>query len=70
MNRKIFINANNTGYSTGQVRGTMTIGELISCLEQFNEDVPVYLKFDNGYTYGGITEQDFEDDDGEDEEEE
>jgi hypothetical protein len=38
----------------------MTVGELIAFLEDFDEDTPIYLSFDNGYTYGGVTEQRFE----------
>ena len=48
------------GYGTDQIRKTMTVGELISFLENYGEDTPVYLSFDNGYTYGGITEGRFE----------
>ena len=56
------------GYGLDQIRRTMTVGELISFLGDFEEDTPVYLSFDNGYTYGGITEGRFRDDE-EDEEE-
>lgn len=48
------------GYGTDQVRETMTVGELIAFLENYDEGTPVYLSFDNGYTYGGITEDRFE----------
>ena len=34
---------------------------------QFDEESPVYLKHDGGYTYGGITFNSFEDDEVEDE---
>jgi len=61
MKQNLFINANRTGYSVNQISRTMTVRELIAYLEQFEEDTPVYLKHDNGYTYGGITENDFED---------
>lgn len=44
------------GYGIDQIRKTMTAGELIELLSEFDEDTPVYLSFDNGYTYGGITE--------------
>ena len=54
------------GYSIDQIRRTMTVGELIDFLTQYDEDTPVYLSFDNGYTYGGITEERFEEDYGED----
>lgn len=53
------------GYGTDQIRRTMTVGELIDFLSQYDEDTPVYLSFDNGYTYGGITKGRFEEDYGE-----
>lgn len=59
---RVFVNAGRTGYAPEQIRKTMTVGELIAYLEMFDEDAPVYLKHDNGYTYGGITEKDFEED--------
>ena len=49
------------GYGLDQIRRTMTVGELISFLSDFDEDTPVYLSFDNGYTYGGVTEDRFRD---------
>ncbi len=48
------------GYSLDQIRKTMTVGELILFLEQFDEEMPVYMDFDNGYTYGGFKERRFE----------
>lgn len=56
------------GYGTDQVKKTMTVGELIAFLSDYDEDTPVYLGFDRRYTYGGITESRFEIDNGEDEE--
>ena len=44
------------GYGIDQIRKTLTAGELIELLSEFDEDTPVYLSFGNGYTYGGITE--------------
>lgn len=58
------------GYAVDQIRKTMTVGELIGFLGNYDEDTPIYLSFDNGYTYGGITENRFEEDYGEDEEDE
>ena len=66
MKESVYINANREGYGIDQVRHTMTVGELIAYLEQFDEDAQVYLKHDDGYTYGGITEGRFEEDYGED----
>ena len=59
---KLFINGNRNGYDTEQCGRTMTVCELMAYLDQFEDDTPVYLKNDNGYTYGSITEWDFSDD--------
>jgi hypothetical protein len=57
MKRKpVFINANNNGYEPSQCGPTLTVGELIELLSDFDDEQPVYLKFDNGYTYGSIGE--------------
>ena len=61
MEQVLFINANRSGYGVDQIESTMTAGELICYLEQFEEDTKVYLKHDNGYTYGGINWDSFED---------
>ena len=59
MTRKpVFINANNNGYEPSQCGPTLTVGELIELLSDFDENTPVYLRFDNGYTYGSIGEDD------------
>ena len=67
---KLYINANRTGYAPDQIRHTMTVGELIDALREFDEDAQVYLRHDGGYTYGGITEWCFEDGELDEEEEE
>ena len=67
MGQVLYINAVREGYKIDQIRHTMTVGQLMNWLEQFDEDTPVYLKHDRGYTYGGITEYKFEE--SEDEEE-
>jgi hypothetical protein len=64
----LFINANNNGYEPSQCGRTITVGELINLLSDFDEDMPIYLKFDNGYSYGSIREDDFIEDLVEDEE--
>lgn len=33
---------------------TVTVGELIDILSQFDEDLPVIINNDEGYTYGKI----------------
>lgn len=67
---KVLINANRSGYGTDQCGNTMTVGELIEYLQQFEEDAPVYLKHDGGYTFGSITTRDFEESDDDNQEEE
>lgn len=52
--QKVLIETNRTGYSTDQVDRTITVGELIEMLSEFDEDAKIYLSNDNGYTYGGI----------------
>lgn len=59
---KLYINTHRTGYAPDQIRHTMTVAKLIAALEDFPEDAPVYLKYDNGYTYGGINFSDLEED--------
>ena len=46
----------------------MTVGELVEYLGNFDENTPIYLSFDNGYTYGGFTEERFEENYGEEDE--
>lgn len=60
----IIINANREGYGIDQIRRTMTVGELIEILSQYEDDTPVYIGNDRQsygwYTYGGIREEDIE----------
>ena len=60
--KKLIYSTFREGYGTDQIRKTMTVGELIDFLSQYDEDTPIYLSFDNGYTYGGITEGRFDED--------
>ena len=41
---------------------TMTVGELKRLLEDFDEDLPVILSHDGGYTYGAISDRDISED--------
>lgn len=56
---RLYIEGRRNGYDPEQCGGTMTVGELIAFLEQFDEDAEVFLNNDNGYTYGSITESSF-----------
>lgn len=57
---KLFIEGRRTAYSADQIKNTMTVGDLIRFLEQYDEGTKVYLSNDNGYTYGSITGDSFE----------
>ena len=71
MNNVLFINGKRNGYSPEQCGRTLTGGELIDILQGYDPDMEVYLKNDNGFTYGSIEEYDiYEDDEEEDWEEE
>ena len=55
----LIIEANREGYSVKQAeneRTAITVGELISLLEDFDEDTKIYISNDRGYTYGSVTE--------------
>lgn len=66
--KALFIEGRRNGYTPAQCGNTMTVAELMAYLEQFDEDTPVYLNNDNGYTYGSIDDYSFEEQDDEDEE--
>lgn len=51
------ISAVREGYEPDQCNDTMTVKELRSLLEYFDDDLPIYLSHDDGYTYGSVTEQ-------------
>ena len=59
---KLFIEGRREGYAVEQIDRTMTVGDLIAFLEDYDEDTEIYLKNDNGYSYGSITESSFEED--------
>lgn len=48
------------GYAIDQIDNTMTVEELIDFLEDFDKESMIYLSFGNGYTYVGITEDRFD----------
>ena len=57
---KLILNTKREGYAINQIERTMTVAKLRDFLEDYDDETPVYLSFDNGYTYGGITESEFE----------
>ena len=56
---KLFIKGRRDGYAPEQCYETITVGEMIEILKQYDEDTEIYLKNDNGYTYGSINEDSF-----------
>ncbi len=65
----LVMEANRTGYAKDQINSTMTVGELIALLSDYDEDTPIYTSQDNGYTYGGIGYDNFREEEMETEEE-
>lgn len=66
----LFIEGRRNGYTPDQCGRTMSVGDLIEYLSQFDEDMPVYLNNDNGYTFGSIDERSFEEEELEEDEDE
>ena len=58
--RAIFIDGRREAYCPNQCYNTMSVGELKEFLEQFDDDDEVFLRNDNGYTYGSINCDSFE----------
>lgn len=51
----ITLETKRTGYSIDQVVDrTMTVGELISALQEYDDDTLIVISNDNGYTFGEI----------------
>jgi hypothetical protein len=59
----LFIEGNRNGYHPTQCYRTISIGALIDELTMYADELgintPVFLRNDNGYTYGSIGESDF-----------
>lgn len=55
MTQVITLAGKRTGYSVEQVKDmTMTVGDLISALQEYDEDTLIVISNDNGYTFGEI----------------
>lgn len=57
---KVIMEVHRRGYSTEQITDTISVREMIEILSQFDEDAKIYTSHDNGYTFGGIFEDDFD----------
>lgn len=60
--KKLFIDGKRSGYEPEQCGETLTVGQLRKALEKavewgdLSDDMPIYLRNDNGYTYGEISD--------------
>lgn len=63
MKENLILSTKREGYGTDQCGTTLTVGELIELLQDYDEDMKVYFGNDYRgsywYTYGSITEDDF-----------
>lgn len=59
---KLFIEGRRDGYSPEQCSETLTVGQMIEILSQYDEDMEIYLRNDRGFTYGSIDEYSFSED--------
>ena len=57
---KLYLNTRRNGYGSDQCGSTLSVRELIEILEQYDDDMEVFFRNDDGYTYGSIYEDDFE----------
>jgi len=55
----LLLETHHDDYSVNRIKDyTMTVGELLEILSQYNDDTPIALSNDGGYTYGKIGEDD------------
>jgi hypothetical protein len=59
MSSKVIIEARRETYDMDAIGCSMTVGDLIKLLSEFDENAEVVLSHDNGYTFGGIYTSDF-----------
>ena len=64
---RIYMEGRRNGYGPEQCGRTMTVGEMIEYLQQFDEEAEVFLNNDGGYTFGSITESSIWEDEEEEE---
>ena len=54
----LFISGKRNGYNIEQCGETLTVGELIEILSEYDGETPIYLNNNNSYTFGSITRND------------
>lgn len=52
----LIIEVRREGYSLSQISKTLTVGELIEILDQYEDHTQIFTSHDNGYTFGGLRE--------------
>lgn len=52
---RLIVETEREGYGLDQIKKTMSVGELKNFLDDYDDETPIYLSFDNGYTFGGIS---------------
>lgn len=55
MKQALYIEGTRQGYTPSQIGKTMTIGELIELLCEYDEDTEVFIQNDDGYTFGEVS---------------
>lgn len=55
MRKEILLEATRNGYSTYGCGDTLTIGQLIELLQQYDKDTLVYFSHDYGNSYGSLS---------------
>lgn len=56
----LFLEGRRNGYDLDQCGSSLTVGELIDILSEYDENTPIYLNNDKGYTFGNIDDLSFE----------
>ena len=49
---RVYLNTTRYGYTPEQAGATLNVGELIDLLSEYELELPVYFRNDDGYTYG------------------
>ena len=55
----IIVSTRSNGYTPEQCGKTLTVGDLIKILREHDKNAPVYLSYDDGYTFGSLRASDF-----------
>lgn len=62
MKKVLFFETEAHAYAPEDCTNTMTVGELLYFLDQYEDDTLIMFSNDNGYTYGRVFESDIRED--------